>query len=102
MWKALQEFDAQALEAGALWGKSIKSKSDALRACVHELRISIDAVIDDKVAGGANFTADKEFAKVVRADVHASSSNKDNKLSKKIDAAVGGIEAERKPHLVRS
>jgi hypothetical protein len=96
---ALQEFDAQALEAEALWGPDIRKLTDALRKCSHLLNISIEAVVEDKSVGGENFKADREFGKKMRADVHASVGAADNPLSQSIAAAVRDIESALRSHL---
>ncbi len=59
---ALQEFEAQALEAEALWGTKIKRKTDELRQCATELQVSMQAMIDDKVSDGEEFKSDPEYA----------------------------------------
>jgi hypothetical protein len=102
VWKALQEFDTQSLEAEALWGESIRARTDALRACAKELSIGIEARIEDKASGGQNFASDKDFAKSIRATVSASGSDTTNKLSQKVVSAVAGIEEQLRPHLARS
>lgn len=102
VWNAIQEFDAQTLEAEALWGAGIRSKTDALRQCVRELNVAIDAVINDKATGGENFKADKEFAKSMRSIVAAGRDDDKNELNQKIAEAINGIEDEIRPHLRRS
>ena len=102
VWNAIQEFDAQTLEAEALWGSGIRAKTDALRQCVRELNVAIDAVINDKATGGENFKADKEFAKSMRSIVAATRDDDKNELNQKIAKAIRGIEDEIRPHLRRS
>jgi hypothetical protein len=48
---ALREFDGAVLEAEALWGKSIRDRTDRLRKCVLVLWIAFDSFLDDKRAG---------------------------------------------------
>ena len=102
VWGALQEFDAQTLEAEALWGSEIRAKTDELRECVAELNAAIDAVISDKASGGRDFEIDKEFGRKMRSTVSASGSDEKNELTKKIAKAVTGIEDKVRPHLKRS
>jgi len=102
VWKAIQEFDAQALEAESLWGKEIRTKSDALRDCAKELSVGMEAMIDNELSGGRNFESDRNFAKQIRARVSASGSDEENPLSRKVAVAVDGIEALLRPHLKRS
>jgi len=104
-WKpvrdALQEFEAHALEAEALWGNEIRSKTNEFLQCVRELSNAIFAVIQDKASGGEDFKSDKNFAKKMRAKVYASG-DENGELSQKITNAVNGIEKEVRPHLRRS
>jgi hypothetical protein len=102
VWNAIQEFDTQTLEAEALWGAGIRTKTDALRQCVRELNIAIDAVINNKATGGENFKADREFAKSMRSIVAAGRDDDKNELNQKIAKAIRGIEDEIRPHLRRS
>lgn len=101
VWEAIQEFDAQSLESEALWGASVRQKTQALRACIRELNSAIEAFIDDKVTGGGNFASDPDFGKRMRATVWASGSDQSNELSQRITAAVKGIEDMIRPHLAR-
>ena len=102
VWNAIQEFDSQTLEAEALWGASIRAKTDALRQCVREVDVAIDAVINDKAVGGENFKTDKEFAKSMRSIVAAQRDDDKNEMNQKIAKAIRGIEDEIRPHLRRS
>lgn len=101
VWMAIQEFDTQSLESEALWGESARQKTQALRACVKELNVAIEAFLDDKVAGGQNFATDPDFGKRMRETVSASGNDQSNPLSQGIAAAVKGIEEMLRPHLAR-
>lgn len=101
VWSAIQDFDAQALEAEALWGTAARDKTQALRSCVKELNVAIEAIIDDKAVGGHNFATDREFGKRMRATVFASHNDQSNELSNSIASAVKGIEEELRQHLAR-
>jgi hypothetical protein len=96
--KAVEEFDTCTLEAEALWGQKIRGVTDPLRFCVGELQSAIEAFINDKVSGGEDFKADREFGKQIRAKV-SDIGEKDNPLSQKIRDAVKGIEDLARPHL---
>lgn len=98
---ALQEFDAQTLEAEALWGADIRESTQALRACATTLFVSIDAIIDDRRAGGAHFEQDRMFGRRMRANAHAAANATDNDLSNEITAAVSALEAKLRGHLTR-
>lgn len=104
-WKflatALEEFDSHTLEAEALWGPTARMKAEALRDCVASLNSATEAVISDKVQGGADFRADPEFGKQMRSQVSSPRSDKTNELTARITAAVGDIEAMLRPHLAR-
>ena len=99
--EALQEFETYVLEAQALWGSSIRKKTDELRQCVRELQVAVEAIINDKVQRGENFNTDKDFGKATRSIAHASRSDENNGLNQKIRAAVEAIEDEVRPHLRR-
>lgn len=100
--KATADFDAQVLEAEALWGSAIRNKTDALRSCVVELRVAIEALIENDASGGADFATDRELGRSIRRTVSGMPSSKDNPLSDKIAASVAEIESELKKHLGRS
>ncbi len=101
VWTSIQEFDTQSLESEALWGESARQKTQALRSCVKELNVAIDAFIEDKAQGGQNFSTDREFGKRMRSIVYASGSDLSNELSKNVAAAVKGIKEMLRPHLAR-
>ena len=101
VWTAIQEFDAQSLESEALWGEPARQNTQALRSCVKELNVAIEAFIEDKAEGGQNFATDREFGKRMRSTVFASGSDQSNDLSTSIAVAVKGIEEMLRPHLAR-
>lgn len=104
-WKpvlaAIRDFDAAVLEAEALWGDEVRAPAEELRHCVRALRASTVALIENYLSDGEDFKSDREFGIRVRAEVHASASDADNELSKKIVGAVQRIEALARPHLKR-
>jgi hypothetical protein len=100
VWEALQEFDTNTLEAEAIWGSEIRTKTDALRHCVSELRVAIDAVVENTATRGENFKADREFERDMRSKV-STSSGAANTLTRKIEDAIQGIETVVRPHLKR-
>jgi hypothetical protein len=104
-WKhvlsALEDFDAQSLEAEALWGADIRLLTQAFRRCVSVLRAANEAIIDDAQAGGAHFANDKSFMQRMRANAFASTDAKDNELSQLINTAVEDIEKKLREKLVR-
>jgi hypothetical protein len=104
-WKpvttTLREFDAQMLEAEALWGPDIRPSADALHKCATTVFVSIESILDDARAGGAHFEADKAFGRRTRSQAHASRTATDNELSNEITAAVSALEGKLRGHLVR-
>lgn len=100
VWEALQEFDTNTLEAEAIWGSEIRTKTDALRQCVSELRVAIDAIVENTATRGENFKADREFEREMRSKV-STSFGAENALTRKIEDAIQGIEAVVGPHLKR-
>lgn len=104
-WKpvveAAQEFEAQVLEAEALWGSEIKKKAYALRRCATDLRVSMESMVRNKASGGEDFKADKEYKKSVESEIWEYKED-ENELSQKIATAVAEIETEVRPHLKRS
>ncbi len=102
VWAALQEFDTYTLEAEALWGVTVRAKTDEMRQCVKEVNIAIDAVIRDKASSGEDFKCDREYGKQMRSIVAASRDDAQNELSQRIGKAINGIEEQIRPHLRRS
>ncbi len=100
VWEALQEFDTNTLEAEAVWGNVVRMKTDALRQCVVELRIGIDALIENTAARGEHFKTDRNFEKEMRSKA-STASGAENALTRKIEEAVQGIEGVVRPHLKR-
>lgn len=104
-WKhvaeALEPFDTHTLEAEAMWGANIRSKTDQFRQCLRELRAAIDAVVEDTAQGGENFKADRDFAKDMRSKV-STYSGKDNPLTQRIESSISEIEGELRPYLKRA
>lgn len=99
--EAQLEFEAQVLEAEALWGSDIKSETNELRQCARNLRVAMEAMVANEANGKEDFISDKDFAKDIKADVWAIK-EETNKLSKKIDNAVEAIEESVRPHIKRN
>ena len=99
---ALQEFDSHTLEAEALWGPTIRTKTNALRQCARELNGAIDADIRNKADGGQHFEKDKKFGELMRSLLAAPREDEKNPLNQQIGRAISGIEEEVRPHLRRS
>ncbi len=104
-WKpvavTIQEFETQALEGEALWGKPMRDKTNEMKQCARNLQVSIDAFIHNKSEDGESFKNDREFGKSVQSEVWAANDDK-NKLTIKISKAVTALEEEIRPHLKRS
>lgn len=101
VWSVLQEFDTETLEAEALWGEAIKTKTNELRKSVRELNVAIDAYIADAMSGGDNFSADREFGVRMRRTVASTSTDLENDFNKTLEVAILNIEDELRPHLQR-
>ena len=99
--QALVEFQAQALEAEALWGGEFVDLVNELRRCAHTLLIAMEAVIDDQMAGGDHFRADPKFAQLMRSQLYAASKDESNALTRDVARVVTAIEAKLRPHLAR-
>jgi hypothetical protein len=99
---AYQEFDAQTLEAEALWGEPVRSKTNELRVLLQKLRAAMEAFVANSSSGGEDFRADREFGKQIRSEVFATTSDDKNEFSKSVAAAVKSIEHELLPHLRRA
>ena len=101
VWSALQEFDTHTLEAEALWGSVIRTKTDEPRKIVQELTSAIEAVVANAASGGEDFSTNREFGRKMRSTVAATPGDTKNELTGRLEAAVRGIEDELRPHLKR-
>lgn len=98
--KAVQDFDAASLEAEALWGHDVKQQCMELRGCVRVLQVGIEMFVQDKRSGGQLFK-NVQLAQRIESDIWDTQSD-DNELTKRINAAISGIEGVLRPHLSRS
>jgi len=96
---AMQVFDTASLESEALWGASVKEKTDILRNCVIELRKAMDTYISNEYAGGKIFE-NTALGKETK-DKISDHSEHENPLTLKINTAIEGIENEVRPRLNR-
>lgn len=101
VYEAIVEFDAQTLEAEAIWGSSIREKTDQLRLVARKLNAAMEAFISNELSDGQDFKTDRDFGVKIRSQVFASSTATDNELSMELQAAILAIEAELQPHLRR-
>lgn len=99
--EALIELDAQTLEGEALWGGSVRDKTDQIRTVARRLNVAMEAFVDNEFSGGDVFNRDQGFGVRVRSEVFASSGDEGNDLTKDLFSAVASIEAELRPHLRR-
>ena len=99
--KAQLEFEANVLEAEALWGSDIKTKTDKLRECARDLRDGMDAMLSNAVNDGEDFKCDPEFGEVIKLEVYRIK-EATNKLSIEINNAVEEIEKSVRPHIKRN
>ena len=101
VYAALQEFDAQTLESEAIWGASIRMKTDELRRATRKLNAAMEAFVDNKASGGESFKQDQDFRKKIHSEVFASPQDDKNALTVEINAAIQAIEDVIRPHLKR-
>lgn len=104
-WKyvqeAIREFQAQRLEAEALWGSELKSISENLSRCVSRLFAAIESFIADKESGGENFRSNDAFKTAVLADLNSTNIDNNDELTTNIRSAIEQIESYIRPHLDR-
>lgn len=107
-WKpiaeAIQEFEAQTLEAEALWGNGIKNIAFELRRCSRTLRAAMEAMVSNTARDGEAFKSDKEFGDKIKSEIWLGwgGSKAKDELGDKILEAVENIEKELRPHLKRN
>lgn len=99
--EALQNFEARALEAEALWGASVRNPVERLRGCVITLRTAMEADTDDKLSGGQQFRHDPDFGRRIREDLQQNPSEANNRLSREIAGALSDLEDQLRIHLER-
>jgi len=107
-WKpiadAIQEFEAQTLEAEALWGQEIKDTAFELRRCSRTLRTAMEAMLENKASDNEDFKVDNEFGKKIQSEIwqgFGGSKGKDE-LGERVLTAVDNIEMKLRPHLKRN
>lgn len=98
---SMTEYDARALEAEAIWGKTAREATEPLRNDVGTLYAAIGSYLDDIAQEGEIFKADREFGKQVRSQVFASRIASNNELSNSIRSNIQRLEAVFGPHLKR-
>ena len=106
-WKpiaeAVQEFEAQTLEAEALWGNEIREKALKLRGCASTLRVAMEEMVSNEASGNSIFESDEEFRGKIRAQVWVGWGGEEkDKLSQRIENSISQIEKEVRPHLTRN
>ncbi|MGO2236118.1 MAG: hypothetical protein ACTH5B_18805 [Marinomonas sp.] len=107
-WKpvadAVQEFEAQTLEAEALWGKQIRDIAFELRRCSRTLRTAMEAKISNAASDNEDFQSDSEFKKKIHSEIWEGwgGSGVKDVLTERIQSSVGNIEKELRPHLKRN
>ena len=102
VWEALQDFDAQSLEAEALWGTTIRTCTNELRTILQTLNAAQEAFIANVKAGGADFKMDQDFGKKIRSEISSSPTSLENPLNISLNAAIRSLENALRPHLRRA
>ena len=98
IWEALQEYDTASLEAEAIWGATIKNKTDVFRSCVNTLQASIASYIGNIHSGRTD--TDTDFVAKITKNIQAQADSNDD-LSNQIKSSICAIEEEMKQHLRR-
>lgn len=95
---SLQEFDAAALEAEALWGKDARHRTDELRECVRLTNNAVELFIRDTAENGRILQGDPKLGRMTRERV---SRAEDGEFTQRIESAVSSIENYLRGHLER-
>ena len=105
-WKpvveAVQELEAQGLEAEALWGTEIKQLVQNLRKNARLLRVGMQAVVDNEMHEHENFTCNPDLATQMRNRVWKSALGDSDEITDSISFAVEELENYLRPHLKRN
>ena len=106
-WKpiaeAILEFDANVLEAEALWGGEIKDKTSELKRCAHNLRASMESYVRNEASGGRNFESNNSLSERIHSEIWSGwgDEGETDKLSERINDSIYNIESELRPYLTR-
>ncbi|HCG7231294.1 TPA: hypothetical protein NJ351_004468 [Vibrio parahaemolyticus] len=105
-WKpvidAVQELEAQGLEAEALWGNEVKQLIQNLRKNARLLRVGMQAVVDDEMNGHENFNCNPDLAVKMRNRVWKPTLDDGDEITDSISSAVKELENYLRPHLKRN
>ncbi|HGY9608030.1 hypothetical protein [Vibrio harveyi] len=105
-WKpvisAVQELEAQSLEAEALWGPEVKQLILDLRTNARLLRVGMQAIVDDEINDHENFKRNPELAVKMRNRVWKPALDDGDEITDSIRVAVKELENYLRPHLKRN
>jgi len=99
IWEAVQGFDADALEAEAIWGSNVKEKTNEYRSCLNTLQTAIEFHVRNLQSGLREL--DEEFARKIKEDLYATRDSNDE-LSESMKNKLANIEQAVIPYLKRS
>ncbi len=95
---ALSEYEAQMLQAEALWGPKIKEVTSSLKRCATDLYVAMGEDVGNLASGGQSFKADPEYADEVRTTVR-DIKHKNNKFTSRIEDSIQELEARLRNNL---
>lgn len=101
IYDAVQEYDAVALEAEAMWGNEVTPGIENLRRCIVSLRAATDAFLSNKQSGGEDFQQNPDFGRSINRDLYSRISDDEDPLGSRVSAAIAQIEELVKPHIDR-
>ncbi|NDJ81450.1 hypothetical protein GXP65_10470 [Vibrio campbellii] len=105
-WKpvveAVQELEAQGLEAEALWGNEVKGLVQELRKNARLLRVGMQAVVDNEMEDNENFSSDPELGKQMRSRVFKPIRDEQDEITDAVKLSVEKLENYLRPHLKRN
>ncbi|HEH9416839.1 TPA: hypothetical protein SIA31_000834 [Aeromonas sobria] len=105
-WKpvvnAVQELEAQALEAEALWGGEVKKLVHDLMKNAQLLRVGMQAIVDNEINENQNFKSDPDLAMRMRGRVWKKIYCDKDEITDSIISTVEKLENYLRPYLKRS
>lgn len=105
-WKpvvnAVQELEAQALEAEALWGGEVKKLVHDLMKNAQLLRVGMQAIVDSEISENQNFKSNSDLAMRMRGRVWKQMHCDKDEITDSIISTVEKLENYLRPYLKRN